>query len=589
MKTKEEPIVLGSYDIPLRERIGNALREYVWTSKLLARIEGESYAPFLATLKQRAYAASHLLAKEADALLHAALEREVSLPDLELALQTFQALGGDQKPVLTEVQRQVLEPQLARAMGHASSTSPLDPRSYADDDERAKLHTLTRLVFGEIADCRAAVPLVSTLNGILTVASQLAPVFAVAERVGGASLDVFNDGLWRVAAARLVDEHGSALFFVGRPDAFHRNYTMIQQFLARLAECAPSARARAAFAAHEATKSLERRWQLSAFFHLRARETVTELEAALQGASATAGFEHGEMAQLLYAFLLPWRATRHIPALAAREWRLSLHVLSRYATWLEAHSPTSDEEAQPAAGESESLAKLRRWAALLADAQLLEERVQASFAQWLMPKIVPATEQSEEAETVRAALREALDASLGPAASLAPRVGAAIVAALQRRCAEPLRHVRAASSQYRALSGARLDEVRASAFIYDVFRPLRQFLGEVSAERYETTPVARLAPDVRQQWAREVIDATLARYATAIETITHNLESLRRLKRGAPALQTEPGADTGVYAQLRADVAALEQDVEALARHTGLDLATDAWQPLQARVVQPAD
>ncbi|WFC94742.1 hypothetical protein MBRA1_001376 [Malassezia brasiliensis] len=552
----------------LRTRLGEALRTYIWADERLAGLDDADAAPLLATLRTRRDAAAQALATHATTLLASALA-DAAEADLVLALRTFRALRTYDRAALAQIDRACVAPTLTTCIARGAERAPLDPHAHTDDE--AALARLTGIEAAPPAD-NGACPLACVLNGVLDAAAQLARVCAAAESVGGASLDVFNDVFWRRAATLLLDEHGGTLFFVGRPDAFHRNYTLYQQFAARLVTHAPSARARAAWATHDATRALAQRWQLSAFFHLCARETVTRLEAGVRSAAPSAGFAHGALAHLLAAFVAPWRATRHVPALAARQWRLSLHVLSRYATYLDAAAPRDGEVDTPAA--------LAQAAALLADAEAFEARVQRCFDAYLLPKLVPAADDREAAEVVRAALRAALAASLGRAASLAPRVGEAVVGTLQRQCAEPLRHVRAGSAPFRA-RGAAADA--PSAYVAEVLHPLHTLLADAQVQRVDAA--------VRAAWARAVLDATLARYGAAIDTMTHNLASLRRLKRSTPALHTSADAETdaGVYAQLRTDVAALRAQAAALASDTALDLATDAWAALEARVADARD
>ncbi|KAI3626728.1 hypothetical protein CBS14141_000729 [Malassezia furfur] len=164
---------------------------------------------------------------------------------LRLALRAFRALRTYDRAALAHIDRACVAPTLAACVARGAERTPLDPHARADDD--AALAALTGLERAP-PPSDSACPLACVLNGMLDAAAQLARMCAAAESVGGASLDVFNDVLWRRAATQLLDEHGETLFFVGRPDAFHRNYTLYQQFAAQLVAHAPSARARAAWA-----------------------------------------------------------------------------------------------------------------------------------------------------------------------------------------------------------------------------------------------------------------------------------------------------------------------------------------------------
>ncbi|WFD08246.1 hypothetical protein MVES1_003618 [Malassezia vespertilionis] len=541
-------------------RLDRALPAYTKLEALEARVDTTQYGAFLAAQAPRKEQLQAHLVQHAEQLLRALFgpgsalvraPRAESLPWgeatheqhiawLRLALRVFTALHAD------TIALALFSDLLIRPMLESQPPVPntyLSPALCDDTQEQALLHSLTGLSFHEHTDLDEAEALVHTYNAILTLSQSLRPIFACAAEVG---TDVFAL-FWQECAAKLVREHGNTLFFVGRPNAFHQNYTISQAFLHALLAHAPNDQARADFYTHEATRAFERRWQLSAFFQLASRTMVAALETGLAQPGTSDAFQHAAFAHLLRAFVLPWRATRHIRALSARQWRLSLHVLSRYQTWLatllspepDAPSRTSTPSLDDPGFAPEEVEQLQSHALLLADAMLFETRVRRVFSEWIVPKIAGP-------ESVARALQDALDASLGHAEALAPRVGNVVVTALQHRCAAPLRHVRAASTQYRALAtDSQQGHVHPSAYIAQIFTPLYQFLGPHDGALHR-----RMDAAVVQRWAEDVVRWTLSKYADAVDTILRNLESLRRLKRGAQLGKDGQGADNAVFAQL---------------------------------------
>lgn len=103
----------------------------------------------------------------------------------------------------------------------------------------------------------------------------------------------------------------------------------------------------AALKQHPTYTAFQKRWQLPVYFQMRYREIVSRLEARLAAASGSSASSVSTApplldasAAVLDAFVLPWLEHCHLPELAARQWRLSLQVLSRYKTWLDSELPS---------------------------------------------------------------------------------------------------------------------------------------------------------------------------------------------------------------------------------------------------------
>ncbi|KAN0065911.1 hypothetical protein ACQY0O_001044 [Thecaphora frezii] len=160
--------------------------------------------------------------------------------------------------------------------------------------------------------------------------------------------DVFVNVLWEEVATRLMDEElASSIFFVGRPDAFYKNYTISSAFLDRFASLAPSPRAYSALLRHPHWLVFRKRWQLPVYFQMRCREIITKLEDELaHGSQLVSASEASASPPLLQATAAtleavraPWSTGVHLHELSAREWRVTLQVLCRFKTWIEAEIP----------------------------------------------------------------------------------------------------------------------------------------------------------------------------------------------------------------------------------------------------------
>ncbi|KAE8205542.1 hypothetical protein A4X06_0g50 [Tilletia controversa] len=150
---------------------------------------------------------------------------------------------------------------------------------------------------------------------------------------------------WDEISRALLEDLGNVIFFVGRPNSFQQNYNITARFLQLVAQLVPSPIALRNLHDHPGFIAFQKRWQLSVYFRIRLRNTVTALEAGLssglspvhsRGSSNQPNIAQLQAVQATYeAFATPWRSSVHIRPLTAREWTLSLQVISRFKTWLE--------------------------------------------------------------------------------------------------------------------------------------------------------------------------------------------------------------------------------------------------------------
>ncbi|KAL9940638.1 hypothetical protein V8E36_000126 [Tilletia maclaganii] len=151
--------------------------------------------------------------------------------------------------------------------------------------------------------------------------------------------------VWDEISRTLLEELGNVIFFVGRPNSFQQNYNLTARFLQLLARLVPSAVTLKDLHEHPGFIAFQKRWQLSVYFRIRLRAIISALEEGLSNGLLPVRQEHRagqretaqlQAAQSTYeAFTTPWRTSVHIRPLTAREWTLSLQIVSRFKTWLE--------------------------------------------------------------------------------------------------------------------------------------------------------------------------------------------------------------------------------------------------------------
>lgn len=604
---------IKTHPLTLFQSMTYAYQRYTWLQHLLGTVNREKACgnllrlePFLKKIYSRLFDHTRLLHEQSFEQ-----PKEQACESLILALRLSCELGESAvEAMLRRISAHDIEPKIESCFAppehtHSKLYFPFDA------NEPIQLETLTHLSWDKPMISNSTSELIRTYNALLDATKETTDIFDATERVGGSMMDAFNHLWWEKVSTAIEQSRGSQLFFIGNADEFYLNYTITQAFLNELESLAPSPRAAKAFRAHSKTVALQRRWAFSAFFQLRARELVTSLEQDLQFSSTrdvpsceteaqkiSTEFSHPGFRSLLRTFAAPWYMTRHFPTLSAREWRLSLHVLCRYRSWIkgqitslsvseldiEIPSHTAASTAPNNNGlTNDEVNALRNAVGFLADIRLFEERVRGVFDAYISPKLVrDAKGLKEDADDMLKVIREAMEESLGAYNDTLPGVSAFMLQILRKRCTEPLRHVRAANSQYRAFSRGALEtqaSTEPSIFIPMIVLPLRQvFVGDLQS------PIRRLPMEQTVAWINDVLDHVFSRYTTAIDTITRNLESLRRLKRGTPGLASDEAAsDKRVYAQLSADIRSLAAHVEEFTRDAELPLRLEspAWQALR--------
>ncbi|KAK0550618.1 hypothetical protein OC846_000709 [Tilletia horrida] len=167
-----------------------------------------------------------------------------------------------------------------------------------------------------------------------------------AREPGSWTIDAFGTA-WDEISRAVLDELGNVIFFVGRPNSFQQNYLLTARFLQFVAQLCPTRATLVKLHEHTGFVAFQKRWQLSVYFRIRLRHILSALETGLSQGLAPVELAHStasdgvQCAQLqafqatLEAFSTAWQKDVHLRPLAAREWTLSLQIVSRFKTWLE--------------------------------------------------------------------------------------------------------------------------------------------------------------------------------------------------------------------------------------------------------------
>ncbi|KAG9087523.1 hypothetical protein FRC06_002496 [Ceratobasidium sp. 370] len=395
-------------------------------------------------------------------------------------------------------------------------------------------------------------------------------------------VEIIANVVWAELARALMDELGSVVFAVGRPDEFRQNYTTTQHLISALEALAPQASV-VALRAHPLTTTFSRRWQLPVYFQLRWKDIVGKCENVLGGSTGEKGEFTTIEANAIYAAIQTcWSTQVYVPELGHRFWRLTLQLLSRYRTWINATLPLKDtpstqpdrvaalatggtprpstpDIAEQSSSDEASLASL---GGTLADMRLLQQKVQALWANVIEVVLPDNTHTVEDDEKPEETLLRAL-ANLG---SYEKPISTQVISILTRRCADPLSNARSIPAQYR---GARRTVTAPSPFIATIWRPLSAFFADGG-------PGAKLKGDLGPKWCEVIFEDVVAKYTSLLLKMKQAEQSLRRVKRvptfslfGGKSVAEEERDEERIRAQMMRDVEALGDE----ARTLGLGLA----------------
>lgn len=374
--------------------------------------------------------------------------------------------------------------------------------------------------------------------------------------------DVFTNVIWSTLSSRLLDTMGNTIFFVGQTDLFYSNFTLTSKFLSRFLSLAPTPESKVAMQGHANWSTFKRRWQLPVYFQMRFREVVTEMEAKLvegggRRKTEVGGEECMEATRgTVEAVERVWGEGVHIHELSAREWRVTLQLLSRYKTWVEEQSPvevnrqheiarisgggvtdsrTSLDRSsvevsrvstpQPAgdlSGQQQDDEQLEVGVHLVRDCLLLRRRMEEMLDEVILHKIGQGIEVDETSglEGLRSDLWNVLDGeSLSFIPGLTSSIGRLAYNLILPRVISPLRMLRSFSTPtYRPTSSEGGPAVQV---IHQMFTPLTTFL----------TLCSSLPTSTKRHWTANILSETFKRYTSTIETINKNQQSLIKLKK----------------------------------------------------------
>ncbi|KAL0869347.1 hypothetical protein ABMA27_007601 [Loxostege sticticalis] len=149
-----------------------------------------------------------------------------------------------------------------------------------------------------------------------------------------------------------IEVNLASIFAPGNPQIFYQRYNESILFIRKCEErCSAQEIVKLMHDTAE-YKSFQRRWNLPVYFQIRFQEIAGSYEATLQNSPTTVnndGFLLKETHSCWKAVQECWADGVYIEALAHKFWKLSLQLLSRYATWAEKYcTQSSPPKLEPA-------------------------------------------------------------------------------------------------------------------------------------------------------------------------------------------------------------------------------------------------
>ncbi|KAF8910351.1 oligomeric golgi complex component, COG2-domain-containing protein [Mucidula mucida] len=439
------------------------------------------------------------------------------------------------------------------------------------------------------------------------VERDLCRIMDIAEKVSikslpgghGKGFEIMANVVWDEFARAIMDELGSVVFSVGKPNVFRKNYDITQTFIRSLEYLAPGHSVES-MRTHPTFNAFERRWQLPVYFQMRWKEIVSRLEdvlsvpkveAKLRGSDA---FATTQADAVWIAITACWSSEIFIPELSHRFWRLTLQLISRFKTWLTdslstlerkhiaPHSGVPLRSSTPAPRSStpvprsatpvpqpeaaaESVATddahLMHYTAAILDVNMMQKSIIELWNEQIsrmLPRVETVDSDVSDYEVV-------LRRSLSSLSSLIPSIDKWMVSILSRRCSDALHNLRGIPTQFRGERDKR-PLTKPSKFVADLLGPVKSFFSGNGTG-------ASLPSELRRSITERVFVTVLQRYLANLVELKKIEDALRRLKKNKkPTFSLFGNANAGkddedderIKTQIKLDVDVFGKDAVAL-------------------------
>ncbi|MCI4376177.1 hypothetical protein PGIGA_G00185360 [Pangasianodon gigas] len=375
-----------------------------------------------------------------------------------------------------------------------------------------------------------------------------------------------------------------SLFNPGNPDAFYERYCISMDFVQKFERQCGSQASVKRLRAHPSYQSFHNKWNLPVYFQLRYKEIAGYLEnATADGLKATPAGGHYrlQVTDVLWSCVCRcWAERVYLPPLAHRFWKLTLQLLSRYATFLTEvltktpPSETTKEAARPLPSSASSTSSRTSQDAdsesggptVLSTKQLVFIAADVDQLLEQIPDISNMVkERLQEIGFQNLALvSDALDDSKAALSGCIPTLNSRMTQNLTERSFRFLKNASEVPRLYRRTN--KEVPTRASAYMDNALQPLHQLLTD-------STGVVKAS--IIQEWLRVALSDCTHRYFETISDVLSSVrkmeESLKRLKQARKTATTStaganagPSDDSKIRLQLALDVEYLGEQIQKM-------------------------
>ncbi|XP_053477810.1 conserved oligomeric Golgi complex subunit 2 [Ictalurus furcatus] len=395
--------------------------------------------------------------------------------------------------------------------------------------------------------------------------------------------DFLVNSVWP-EAIKGVEGRIPSLFNPGNPDAFYERYCISMDFVRKFERQCGSQASVKRLRAHPSYQSFHNKWNLPVYFQLRYKEIAGYLEnATADGLKAAPAGSHYrlQVTEVLWSCVCRcWAEHIYLPPLAHRFWKLTLQLLSRYATFLtevllktspsettkevtrplpSSASSTSSRTSQDADSESggPTVLSTKQLVFIAADVDQLQEQI---------PDISNmVNERLQEIGFQNLGLvSDALDDSKAALSGCVPTLNSRMTQNLTERSFRFLKNASEVPRLYRRTN--KEVPTRASAYMDNALQPLHQLLTD-------STGVVKAS--IIQEWLRVALSDCTHRYFETISDVLSSVrkmeESLKRLKQARKTATTStaganigPSDDSKIRLQLALDVEYLGEQIQKM-------------------------
>jgi hypothetical protein len=407
--------------------------------------------------------------------------------------------------------------------------------------------------------------------------------------------DFMVNAVWPEVVAN-IEARTPSIFAPGNPNVFHEKYTVSIEFVERFERLCSSQASVKQLRAHPSYGAFMSKWSLSVYFQIRFQEIAGSLETSLfapftEATDDTQPFHLQCSAVLWQQLQRCWDRDIFLQPLCHRFWKLTLQLLSRYATWMHelqeeaSKSYSRPENAPPFMVKTSSEVNLAgmvanasstnlpvsasvvsmtstvahasssgtvpsisvsNLVAVISDVQCIAKMLPEFFTTVVVPQLTTHV-SNDNVALLRDSLKDSEDALL----SQLPQLESFVTNEITAQCIVNLKAVTDIPRLYRRTN--RDVPSRASAYVLAIVRPAIDFLDEHK-------DVVR--DENRQRWVSTIMHSVAEQYLAVTSDVLTSVkkmeESLKRLKaaRGTSSAGGAQGMsdDDKIRLQLYLDV-----------------------------------